>query len=70
MSGHINRRELLGRSAGLLAGLGAGIWSGLDELQDLRSKGRDFEPQMDPIQRQTALNGWQKAVKRSQNWEK
>jgi len=48
--------------AAFLAGLATGFWSGLDELQQTRKVDRFFHPRMEAAQRQTMLDGWQRAV--------
>ncbi|MEK9578432.1 MAG: glycerol kinase GlpK [Aquiluna sp.] len=51
--------ESTGLGAGLLAGLGAGIWSSMDELRMLNPAARRFNPK---VNRSEAFSRWQKAV--------
>ena len=51
--------ESTGLGAGLLAGLGAGIWSSMDELRMLNPAARRFDPKAN---RSEAFSRWQKAV--------
>lgn len=48
--------------AAFLAGLGAGVYSSLDEIGKLREVDRDFAPQMADDERDGLLAGWQRAV--------
>jgi glycerol kinase len=54
--------------AAFLAGLGAGVWSSLDELAGVWQLDRRFEPQMDEATRTRLLTGWRAAVGRSAGW--
>ena len=54
--------------AAFLAGLGAGVWSSLDELADVWQLDRRFEPRMDTGERDRLLVGWREAVARSGGW--
>jgi hypothetical protein len=54
--------------AAFLAGLGAGVWSSLDELRDVWQLDRRFEPRMDPATRARLLLAWREAVARSRGW--
>jgi glycerol kinase len=54
--------------AAFLAGLGAGIWSSLDELRDVWQLDRRFEPRMDVRTRERLLHAWREAVSRSRGW--
>ena len=54
--------------AAFLAGLGAGVWSSLDELADVWQLDRRFEPQMTELERDRLLHGWHEAVRRSGGW--
>lgn len=54
--------------AAFLAGLGAGVWSSLDELADVWQLDRRFEPRMDAAERNRLLAGWREAVSRSGGW--
>ncbi len=61
--------ETTAMGAAMLAGLGAGFWS---DLRDLESGGEDtiFRPQMAPEDREEKLRGWHRAVERSLGWAK
>jgi len=54
--------------AAFLAGLGAGVWSSLDELADVWQLDRRFEPRMEDSERERLLHGWREAVRRSAGW--
>jgi glycerol kinase len=54
--------------AAFLAGLGAGVWSSLDELRDVWQLDRRFEPRMEPAARARLLHAWREAVARSRGW--
>jgi glycerol kinase len=54
--------------AAFLAGLGADVWSSLDELADVWQLDRRFEPRMDAPERERLLAGWREAVHRSAGW--
>lgn len=55
--------------AAYLAGLNAGIWS-LDEIKKVRRTERNFVPQISAEKREKLYSNWQKAVRRTFNWEK
>jgi glycerol kinase len=54
--------------AAFLAGLGAGVWSSLDELAGVWQLDRRFEPRMADEEREHLLAGWRAAVGRSGGW--
>ena len=54
--------------AAFLAGLGAGVWSSLDELADVWQLDRRFEPRMGADERGRLLTGWREAVRRGGGW--
>lgn len=54
--------------AAFLAGLGAGLWSSLDELAGVWQLDRRFEPRMAQPERDRLLVGWRAAVERSGGW--
>jgi glycerol kinase len=54
--------------AAFLAGLGAGVWSSLDELAGVWQLDRRFEPCMHDTEREHLLVGWRAAVERSGGW--
>lgn len=51
--------ESTGLGAGLLAGLGSGVWSSLDQLRELNPAAEQFEPQSD---RSDSYSRWLQAV--------
>ena len=51
--------ESTGLGAGLLAGLGSGVWSSLDQLRELNPAAEEFEPGSD---RSTSYRRWLQAV--------
>lgn len=60
--------ETTALGAAYLAGLGAGVWKGLDELAALWRADRAFEPRMGRDERETLYAGWKKALERAQGW--
>jgi glycerol kinase len=56
-------RETTAAGAAFLAGLAAGIWSGLDELRKIWQLDAEFKPAMEDAKRSALLDGWHKAVK-------
>lgn len=55
--------ETTALGAAYLAGLGSGIWSGVEELKKQRAVEREFIPRMSESDRKFALRGWQAAVR-------
>ncbi|MGB3627443.1 MAG: glycerol kinase GlpK [Henriciella sp.] len=55
--------ESTARGAAFLAGLQAGVFSSLDQLESLWEAERRFEPAMEGTERNGLIAGWQKAVK-------
>ena len=51
--------------AAYLAGLKTGFWKDVEELQDLHSDSRLFEPQLDDETRLKLIAGWNDAIRRS-----
>ncbi|WP_344870691.1 FGGY family carbohydrate kinase [Allokutzneria multivorans] len=49
-----------------LAGLGAGVWSGLDQLAELWQEDRRFTPAMSVDRREMLYAGWQQACRAAQ----
>ncbi|WP_373745243.1 glycerol kinase GlpK [Weissella soli] len=45
-----------------LAGLEVGFWHSLDDLANLTSQGRMFEPQMATVKRNRLIRGWKNAI--------
>ncbi len=56
--------ETTGLGAAYLAGIVAGVWQDVAELEGYRTINRVFLPQMDAMQRAEKLIGWKDAVKR------
>jgi len=56
--------ETTALGAACLAGLSAGVWSGLDELKADSEGLRRFEPALSAEAREAALAGWHCAVDR------
>lgn len=61
--------EQAARAAALLAGLGAGIWSSVDELPPLPGTFDTFDPSLSDDQRDAGYAQWQRAVERAKEWE-
>ncbi|NHN85387.1 glycerol kinase GlpK [Acetobacter musti] len=57
--------ETTALGAAYLAGLGVGMWNGLDEVASEWERGALFEPKMDGTQRKTMIDGWHMAVRRA-----
>jgi glycerol kinase len=53
--------EATARGAATIAGLGAGLWSSLDELNDLWTFDRRFEPE-DPLFVDLGYAAWRRAL--------
>ncbi len=62
--------ETTALGAALLAGLGAGIYTSLEETTKIWKKDLEFTPRMDDATRLLNLKGWHEAVKRSLLWAK
>ncbi len=60
--------ETTALGAALLAGLGAGVYSGPDEIAAIWQKDLEFSPEMDEATRLMGLRGWHKAVSRARDW--
>ncbi len=54
--------------AAYLAGIAIGLWKQEDIITNKRIE-REFKPVMEDVQRDKLYKGWQKAVKRTMNWE-
>ena len=61
-------RETTALGAAYLAGLSTGVWTGREELRALWSCDAVYTPCMAPAHRQALLEGWHRAVGRSQGW--
>jgi glycerol kinase len=58
-------RETTALGAAALAGLGIGLWSGLDELADLRRVESRYEPRLPQAEAERLVAGWHDAVRRT-----
>jgi glycerol kinase len=54
--------------AAYLAGLGAGYWGSVEELQQQWAVDRRFVPAMDNNQVTDLLKGWRRAIKAAISW--
>lgn len=61
--------ETTALGAAYLAGLAVGVWKSKEDLISNWQLNRRFEPTMDEETRAKLYAGWQKAVKRSMEWE-
>lgn len=55
--------------AAMMAGLGAGIWSGPAELQSIRKIDRQFPATLPAKERRARMSKWKKAIKRACHWQ-
>ena len=62
-------RETTALGAAYLAGLAVGIWKNRDELRSLWNCEIEYDPAMEPAQREKLLHQWHRAVQRSLAWE-
>lgn len=60
--------ETTSLGAAYAAGLAIGFWSGLDDLRENWSIDQEWAPQWSEDRRQTAYEGWKKAVERTLGW--
>ncbi len=58
-------RETTALGAAALAGLGIGVWSGLEELASLRRVETRYEPRLPEPEAERLLAGWREAVARA-----
>ena len=56
--------------AAFMAGLAAGAWTGVQEVEALRVVDRVFEPRMPAAQREGLRDRWREAVARAKGWER
>lgn len=61
--------ETTALGAAYLAGLAVGFWSNKEDLVKNWQLDARFEPKMEDSRREKLYKGWQKAVKRSMDWE-
>ncbi|RXQ97346.1 glycerol kinase [Ancylomarina salipaludis] len=62
--------ETTALGAAYLAGLAVGFWNGVGDIQHQWGMDRKFESQMSKDETQLLIEGWDKALDRSKNWEK
>ncbi len=60
--------ETTALGAASVAGLAAGVWSGLGELRATWAADRRWEPSIGEAEREARLAGWRKAVDRALDW--
>jgi glycerol kinase len=60
--------ETTALGAAALAGLAAGVWPSLPELEARWRVDRRFEPAMPEAEREAAYAGWRRAVERARGW--
>ena len=60
--------NMTSRGAAFLAGIGAKIWTSLDELVRLAPEETIFRPQDNWSYYKQAITNWERAVRRSKNW--
>lgn len=61
--------ESTATGAAFLAGLGCGVWKSEEEIMQISGSFKEFAPAMKSAKRKALRGGWEKAVKRSLNWE-
>ena len=62
-------RETTALGAAYLAGLAVGVWKNRDELRSLWNCEIEYDPAMEPAQKEKLLHQWHRAVQRSLAWE-
>ncbi len=60
--------ETTALGAAYLAGLGAGVWHSLDDVERRWTLERRFEPRWDEATRAARYDGWRRAVERARAW--
>jgi glycerol kinase len=60
--------ETTALGAAYLAGLGAGVWRSLDDVDRRWGLERRFEPRLDEPTRTARYDGWRRAVEKSKGW--
>jgi glycerol kinase len=60
--------ETTALGAAYLAGLGAGFWKDIKEVQHQWQMDREFKPAMDPAKVAQLRHGWTKAVSKAKGW--
>ncbi|MEA4825819.1 MAG: glycerol kinase, partial [Clostridium sp.] len=62
--------ETTALGAAYLAGLAVGYWKDIDDICSNCKLSNTFTPNMEEEKRVKLVDGWHKAIKRSQGWEK
>lgn len=62
-------KETTAMGAAFLAGLAVDFWQDIDELKEKISIDQTYTPTNDKVEMQKLYKGWQKAVKRTREWE-
>lgn len=62
--------EATSRGVAMMAGIGAGIWSGTEEMKRMEGTKETFYPAMSLEKVETMTTQWQQAVSKSMNWKK
>ncbi len=60
--------ETTALGAALMAGLGAGLWKGTDQVARLWREEARFHPRLPPAERERLYAGWLRAVERARAW--
>jgi glycerol kinase len=60
--------ETTALGAAYLAGLGVGLWAGLEDIEHRWRADRTFEPRCSQSERDERYAGWQRAVERAKGW--
>jgi len=60
--------ETTALGAAYAAGLAVGFWKNFDELRNNWHKDKEWQPNMDGVERENRYAGWKKAVTRTFNW--
>lgn len=62
--------ETTALGAAYLAGLATGVWGSTEEISQLWSLGREFDPTMERARAERLTDDWHRAVERSRGWAK
>jgi glycerol kinase len=60
--------ETTALGAAYAAGLAVGFWSAVDDLRANWAKDKEWQPKMDPAEREKEYKLWKKAVTRTFDW--
>jgi glycerol kinase len=60
--------ETTALGAAYAAGLAVGFWSTVDDLRQNWAKDKEWDPKMDPAERDKEYRFWKKAVTRTFDW--